>query len=81
MKKAVKIYGVIVFSLFFAVSCGSAGNSKSEVSYEHTCGHCGEGFNGGGYVKDSGGDVLSVSSSEVESFPAHYCSKSCAILD
>ena len=85
MKKVSIVFGALVFSVFFIASCGSksqsAGSVSSEGSFAHSCGHCGKGFNGGAYIKDSGGDVMSVSSSEVESFPGHYCSRSCASLD
>ncbi len=66
----------------FLTSCSNSGSgSGSSKSYQHHCDHCGNGFNGSGYIKDSGGDVMEVSSGEVESFPGHYCSKSCAIID
>ena len=55
-------------------------SSSGSSSYEHSCGHCGEGFNGGGYI-GSYPNITKVSSSEIESFPAHYCSKRCAIAD
>ena len=55
-------------------------SSSGSSSYEHSCGHCGEGFNGGGYI-GSYPNIIKVSSSEIESYPAHYCSKRCAIAD
>ncbi len=61
-------------------SSSSGSSSSGSSSYEHSCGHCGEGFNGGGYI-GSYPNITKVSSSEIESFPAHYCSKRCAIAD
>ena len=61
-------------------SSSSGSSSSGSSSYEHSCGHCSKGFNGGGYI-GSYPDIIKVSSSEIESFPAHYCSKRCAIAD
>ncbi len=81
MKKAIIIFGAIIFASVTLNSCGSKSSSSygSQASYQHTCGNCSKGFNGGGYIKDRGGEVMSVSGSEIESFPSHYCSKSCAL--
>jgi hypothetical protein len=83
MKKIITIFGLIMIAFTILTSCDSKtkSNSSSSQTFQHLCGHCSKGFNGGGYIKDSGGDVMSVSSSEIESFPIHYCTKSCALMD
>jgi hypothetical protein len=83
MKKNIAIFGVImlVFTILTSCDSNSKSNSSSSQTFQHLCGHCSKGFNGGGYLKDSGGDVMSVPSSEIESYPLHYCTKSCALLD
>jgi hypothetical protein len=83
MKKVMRIFATILFLSLITTSCGNKSKSSengSQSTYSHTCSHCSEGFNGGGYVS-SAGDVMSVSDSEVESYPAHYCSKSCALSE
>ena len=79
MKKLILIVILLLSITSIFSSCKRKSNNQS--SYSHYCGHCGKGFNGDGYLKDSGGNAYSVSSSEVENYPAHYCSESCALLD
>jgi len=79
MKKLILVFTLLLSVLLIITSCKSKSRNKSSSS--HYCSHCGKGFDGSGYIKDSGGNVYSVSSSEVESYPGHYCSESCALLD
>jgi len=83
MKKIIIYLLTILFVPIFLISCNSNNSSSKSSSnnYEHYCSHCSKGFNGPGFIKDSNGDTYNVPSSEVESFPAHYCSKSCALMD
>lgn len=82
------LMSALAFCFIYACFCNltscdskSKSNSSSSQTFKHFCGHCSKGFNGGGYLKDSGGDVMSVPSSDIESYPLHYCTKSCALLD
>ena len=81
LKIIMKTILVLSMNTLIALSCGNVENASSpRKTYDHFCSHCGEGFNGSGYVKDSGGNTFKVSSSELESYPGHYCSNSCAII-
>jgi hypothetical protein len=85
MIKIMTIFSLNLILLLSTTSCGDSSKNSSNIdsqnTYQHSCSHCSEGFNGNGFIKDSGGEVMSVSDSEVESYPAHYCSKSCALTD
>jgi len=75
-----KMFFILFATSFVAFSCGNGEDATTNTTYEHFCSHCGEGFNGSGYVKDSGGYIFKISSSELESYPVYYCTNSCAII-
>lgn len=83
MKKLITIFGAIIFTSLIIAGCGSNSSSSngSQDSYQHTCSHCSKGYDGNGYIKDSGGNVILVSDSEVDSYYNCYCSEICALLN
>lgn len=82
MKNFLKTFLIGGFFLTCLLSCNDNSTSGSDSqTYQHFCGHCSQGFDGGGFTRDSDGTAISISNSEVESYPRHYCTESCALMD